>query len=133
MSKHILVVDSSRVMRTLFSIYTQQAGHYVTVVSSLLEARFARQSASHRPDLLFLALHPMQKHERRLVREVQTHPYYSRTLLVLMLTQELLMREQHLLQGERTHLLLKPFHVRQVLALLCPVSLQHQEYPITHV
>ena len=133
MNKHILVVDSSRVIRTLFTIYAPQAGHRVTVLSSLLEARIALQSASHAPDLLFLAVHPAQKDERGLVREVQTHPHYSHTLLVLMLTQELLVHEHHLLQGERTRVLLKPFRVQELLALLSPVPLPHQEDPIIHV
>ena len=133
MNKHTLVIDSSRVIRTLFTIYAQQAGHRVTILSSLLEARLALQSAPRAPDLLFLAVHPVQKDERQLIREVQTQPSYSRTLLVLMLTEELLRNEQHLAQEARTRVLIKPFHVQEVLALLCPVPLQHQGDPVAHV
>ena len=133
MNKHILVVDSSRVIRTLFSIYAQQAGHRVTVLSSLLEAHIALQSAPHAPDLLFLAVHSTKKDERQLIREVQTQPSYSHTVLVLMLTEELLRNEQHLAQGERTRVLIKPFRVQEVLALLCPVPSPHQGNPVPHV
>ena len=133
MNKHTLVVDSSRVIRTLFTIYAPQAGHRVTVLSSVLEARMAWQSAPHAPDLLFLAVHPAQKDERQLIREVQAQPSYSRTLLVLMLTEELLRNEQHLVQGARTRVLLKPFCVQDVLALLCLVPPQYQEDTVPHV
>lgn len=54
------------------------------------------------------------------MREVQTQPHYSRTMLVLMLTQEMLAHEQKLLQEARTRTLIKPFLIQEVLALLSP-------------
>ncbi len=61
MSKRVLVIDSSRVIRTLLQIHLQQAGHGVLVCSTSQEGLWVLRSVQEAPDLLFLAVHPALK------------------------------------------------------------------------
>ncbi len=70
MSRRVLVIDSSRVIRTLLQIHLQQAGHGVLVCSGSQEALQLLRTMPEAPDLVFLAVHPSLKEDYEVVRSV---------------------------------------------------------------
>src|SRR5712692_4641874 len=88
MSRSILVIDTSRVIRTLLQIHLQQAGHHVLVYSSSQEALQEPGVFQDAPDLVFLAVHPALKEDFEVIRYVKKLSKYAHTELVVMVLQE---------------------------------------------
>jgi DNA-binding response OmpR family regulator len=68
MSKRILVIDSSRVIRTLLQVHLQQAGYEVQVCSSSEEGSRLLRSTGEPLELLFLAVNPAVKEDVEVLR-----------------------------------------------------------------
>jgi DNA-binding response OmpR family regulator len=122
--KRIIVIDPSRIIRTLLTINLQQAGHLVLTAATALEGlEMLKGLQSDPPDILFLAMHTHQQHEDfEVLRFIQRHPLYHHLPLILMMTQEDSERGQ-LRQLVRHHptCLIKPFQMCEVLDLVPPV------------
>jgi DNA-binding response OmpR family regulator len=114
MSRHILVSDASRVIRTLLQIYLQQAGYRVVVCSNSFEAWQILLATPEAPDHLFLAVHASLKGDVGLMRFVKAHEKYAQTSLVAMVS----LKVQRTLRETQVSYLLKPFRVQEALALV---------------
>lgn len=86
MSRRVLVVDSSRVIRTLLQIHLQQAGHGVLVCSGSQEALQLLRTMPEAPDLVFLGVHPSLKEDYEVVRSVSKSAHTH--LIVMVLTED---------------------------------------------
>ncbi len=78
MSKGVLVIDSSRVIRTLLQIHLQQVGHHVFVCSSSQEALQVLRAIQEAPDLIFLAVYPSLKDDFEVIQYVKAQSRYAR-------------------------------------------------------
>jgi DNA-binding response OmpR family regulator len=123
MSTSILVVEPSRTIRTLLDIYFQRDGHQVTVFASYAEAQYALslpQFKRFSPAAIFLALHVSHPESYRLLEDLRWRYAHTFTRIVVMVVQE--ERDHHkvrsLAQDEHLVLLLKPFRVQDMLALV---------------
>ena len=115
MSKRVLVIDSSRVIRTLLQIHLQQAGHGVLVCSTSQEGLWVLRSVQEAPDLLFLAVHPALKEDYEVIRSVSKS---AQTCLIVMALQEDQAHIQRYLRETPVTYLLKPFRVEEALSLV---------------
>jgi DNA-binding response OmpR family regulator len=118
MSKRVLVIDASRVIRTLLHIYLQQAGHQVLVCSNPQEAFEVLLALPEAPDLLFMALHSSLKGEHELIRFVKGRSKYAQTHLIGMVLPEEQAHIQRRLKEIHLTYLLKPFHIQEALSLV---------------
>jgi DNA-binding response OmpR family regulator len=94
----VVVIDTSRVIRTLLQIHLQQAGHHVLVYSGSHEALQALEVFQDAPDLVFLAVHPTLKEDFEVIRSVKAQTKYAFTRLVVMALQEDQAQVQRLLR-----------------------------------
>ncbi len=117
MSRSILVIDSSRVIRTLLQIHLQQAGHHVLVYSSSQEALKALEVFQDAPDLVFLAVHPALKEDFEVIWYVKKLSKYAFTHLIVMVRQEDQAQVQRILREIHVSYLVKPFLVQDALSL----------------
>ncbi|SRR5712692_1967517 len=117
MSRNILVIDSSRVIRTLLQIHLQQAGHHVLVYSSSQEALKALEVFQDAPDLVFLAVHPALKEDFEVIWYVKKLSKYAFTHLIVMVRQEDQAQVQRILREIHVSYLVKPFLVQDALSL----------------
>ncbi len=115
MSRRVLVVDSSRVIRTLLQIHLQQAGHGVLVCSGPQEALQLLRTLPEAPDLVFLAVHPSLKEDYEVVRSVSKSAHTH--LIVMVLPEDQAYIQRHLREASPIYLL-KPFHIQEALALV---------------
>ena len=119
MGKRVLVIDPSRVIRTLLSIHLQQVGHQVIVRNNPEEGLLTLHSLHYEvPDVILLAIHVPIKEEQKILQYVKTRPRYARTALVAMPTHEDMAHIQPLLNGGNIACLSKPFHIQDVLRLV---------------
>src|SRR5216684_422923 len=118
MSRSILVIDSSRVIRTLLQIHLQQAGHHVLVYSSSQEALQAPGVFQDAPDLVFLAVHPALKEDFEVIRSIKAQAKYSFSELVVMVLQEDQAQVQRTLREANVSYLLKPFRIQDAISLV---------------
>jgi DNA-binding response OmpR family regulator len=129
MSKRVLVIDSSRVIRTLLQIHLQQAGHGVLVCSSSQEGLWLLRSVQEAPDLLFLAVHPAVKEDYEVIRSVSKS---AQTRLIVMALQEDQAHIQRHLRETTFTYLLKPFRIEEALALVsAPLPGDGQAHSLT--
>ena|SRR5256885_1319593 len=123
--KRIIVIDPSRIIRTLLTINLRQAGHQVITAATVFEGmEMLKWLQCEPPDVIFLAMHTEQQHDDfEVLRYIQRHPLYSGLPLILMMTQEDSERGQ-LRQLVRRHApcLIKPFQMSEVLSLVPPVE-----------
>jgi DNA-binding NtrC family response regulator len=115
MGRRVLVIDSSRVIRTLLQIHLQQAGHGVLVCSSSQEALQVLRAMQEPADLVFLAVHPALKEDYEMIRSVSKDAHTR--LIVMALQEDQAHIQRHLRETTLTYLL-KPFHIQQALALV---------------
>jgi DNA-binding response OmpR family regulator len=129
MSKRVLVVDSSRVIRTLLQIHLQQAGHGVLICPGSQEALQLLHAMPEAPDLVFLAVHPALKEDYEVVRSVSKS---AQTCLIVMALQEDQAHIQRHLRETSLTYLLKPFHIQEALALVTvPLPGDRQAHSLT--
>src|SRR5713226_9381930 len=98
MSRSVVVIDKSRVIRTLLQIHLQQAGHHVLVYPGSHEALQALEVFQDAPDLIFLAVHPTLKEDVEVIRSVKAQTKYAFTRLIVMALQEHQAQVQRLLR-----------------------------------
>ena len=115
MSRRVLVIDSSRVIRTLLQIHLQQAGHGVLVCSSSQKALQLLRIMPGAPDLVFLAVHPSLKEDYEVVRSVSKSAHTH--LIVMALPEDKTEIQRQLRETPLTYLL-KPFHIQEALSLV---------------
>ncbi len=115
MSRRVLVIDTSRVIRTLLQIHLQQAGHGVLVCSGPQEALQLLRTMPEAPDLVFLAVHPSLKEDYEVVRSVSKSAHTQ--LIVMALPEDQAHIDRHLRETPLTYLL-KPFHIQEALSLV---------------
>jgi CheY-like chemotaxis protein len=118
MSQRILVVERSRTIQTLLSIYFRSAGHQVLVYSTPQEALQVLADLRDAPDRIFLAIHAHEQDDYRLIQHVKAHAAYARTSLVALVLQEDLTQIQRRLRDAQVSYLVKPFRVQDALALV---------------
>ncbi len=118
MSRSVVVIDQSRVIRTLLQIHLQQAGHHVLVYPGSHEALQALEVFQDAPDLIFLAVHPTLKEDVEVIRSVKAQTKYAFTRLIVMALQEDQAQVQRLLRETDVSYLLKPFHIQDALSLV---------------
>jgi DNA-binding NtrC family response regulator len=117
--KRVLVIDSSRVIRTLLSIHLQQVGHQVIVCNNAEEGLLTLYDLHYEvPDVILLAIHIPVKEEQKILQYVKTRPRYARTALIVMPTHEDIAYIRPLLNGGSIACLSKPFHIQDVLRLV---------------
>jgi DNA-binding response OmpR family regulator len=113
------VIEPSRTHRAIFALNVQQGGHHVAIFKEYAAAlaalpRFHEQP----PELAFVALHADRPESAQALMRLSV--FSPQTTLVMMLTQE--ESTQCAVQRLRTAVLavplLKPFRVRDVLALV---------------
>ncbi|MBV9692038.1 MAG: response regulator [Ktedonobacteraceae bacterium] len=119
MSKRILVIEPSRTIRAIFALKVQQVGHQVAIFKDYERAlaalpRFREQP----PDLAFVALHADRPESAQALMRLRV--LCPHTTLVMMTTQEDSKKlvVQRIAGAVLAVPLLKPFRVRDVLALL---------------
>ena len=118
MGRRILVVERSRTIQTLLSIYFRSAGHRVLVYSTPQEALRVLADLRDAPDYLFLAVHAHEQDDYRLLQYVKTQATCTRVSLVALVLQEDLAQVQRRLSDMQMSYLVKPFRVQDALALV---------------
>ena len=118
MSKRILVVERSRTIQTLLSIYISNAGHQVLVYMTPQEALRALADLRDAPDRIFLAVHAHEQDDYRLLQYVKAQAAYARTSLVALVLQEDMAQIQRRLRDTHLSYLAKPFRIQDALALV---------------
>ena len=119
MGKRVLVIDPSRTIRTLLSIYLQQASHQVIVCPNVEEGLLTLHNLHDDvPDVVLLALHVPVKEEQHILQYMKTRPRYARTALIAMPIYEDIARLQPLLKSENIACISKPFRIQDMLQLV---------------
>lgn len=118
MSRRILVVERSRTIQTLLSIYFRSVGHRVLVYSTPQEALWVLADLHDAPDYLFLAVHAHEQDDYRLIQYVKAQATYAGVSLVALVLQEDLAQVQRRLSDMQVSYLVKPFRVQDALALV---------------
>jgi CheY-like chemotaxis protein len=117
-SQRILIIEPSRIIRTLLDIHLRQAGHRVIMTDGPQEGlRVLRGLDKDIPDLIFLAVHAQGREDYQVMHYVQKHTHYAHTTMVVMLTQEESERELRTLARTHSPCLIKPFRVQDALSL----------------
>jgi DNA-binding response OmpR family regulator len=117
MSKYIMVIDPSRTIQIILSIYLQNAGHLVFTYSTPQEALYAFSVLQDIPDLIFIFLE-FEKPAYDLIAHVQSQAAFARTRMVAMVLQEEQAAIQRRAKWSRVSYLVKPFQIQDVLALV---------------
>jgi CheY-like chemotaxis protein len=118
MSKRILVVERSRTIQTLLSIYFSSSGHQVLVSSTPQEALRVLADRHDAPDHIFLAVHAHEQDDYRLIQYVKAQTVYARASLIALVLQEDMAQIQRRLRDTRVSYLVKPFRIQDALALV---------------
>ncbi|MBV9691597.1 MAG: response regulator [Ktedonobacteraceae bacterium] len=119
MGKRILVIEPSRTIRAILSIYLQQVGHQVMLFKDYDAATQALiRFQAEPPDLAFVALHANRLESTRIVGRLRQ--LCAQTTIVIMTAHEDSKQYavQHLMQVTQATPLLKPFWIQEVLALV---------------
>ncbi|MBV8821508.1 MAG: response regulator [Chloroflexi bacterium] len=128
MGKRILVIEPSRTIRAILSIYLQQVGHQVMLFKDYEAATQALiRFQTEPPNMAFVALHTNRLESTRIVGLLRR--LYAQTTIVIMTAQEDSKQYavQHLMQVTQAIPLLKPFWIQEVLAL---VAASEQNAPV---
>ncbi|MBV9706670.1 MAG: hypothetical protein JO125_04615 [Chloroflexi bacterium] len=119
MSKRILVIEPSRTHRAIFALNVRQGGHHVVLFKDYEAAlaafpRFLAQP----PDMAFVALHADRPESAQTLMQLSVR--CPQTTLIMMITQEESTKftVQRLASAVLAVPLLKPFRIRDVLALV---------------
>ena len=118
MSRRILIVERSRTIQTLLSIYFRSAGHRVLVYSTPQEALRVLADLPDAPDYLFLAVHAYEQDDYRLIQYVKAQATYVGMSLVALVLQEDLAHVRRRLSDIQVSYLVKPFRVQDALTLV---------------
>ncbi|MBV9689912.1 MAG: response regulator [Ktedonobacteraceae bacterium] len=132
MGKRILVIEPSRTIRAIFALNLPQGGHHVLIFKDY-EAALAAYPRFHEqpPDIAFVALHADRPESAQALMRLRV--MCPQAMLVMMLTQEDSKKlvVQRIGGGVLAVPLLKPFRIREVLALVAapadPLALLGQE------
>ena len=119
MGKRILVIEPSRTVRAIFALHVQQVGHHVALFKDYEAALAALPRLCEQPpEIAFVAVHADRSESGQALMRLSV--LCPRTRLVMMVTQEDSRRfaVQRLGNAVLAVPLLKPFHIRDVLALL---------------
>ncbi|MBV9688108.1 MAG: response regulator [Ktedonobacteraceae bacterium] len=121
--KRILVIEPSRTIRAIFALHVRQMGHQVVIFQDYEAAlaalpRFGQQP----PDIAFVALHTERPASGQALMQLRV--LCPRTRLVMMVTQQESTKfaVERLANAVLAVPLVKPFRIRDVLALLADVS-----------
>ncbi|MGH2497293.1 MAG: hypothetical protein ACRDIV_21545 [Ktedonobacteraceae bacterium] len=118
MSQRILVVERSRTIQTLLSIYFRSADHQVIVCGTPQEALLVLAVLHDVPDYLFLAVHAHEQDDYRLIQYVTAQAAYACTRLVALVLQEDMAQVKQRVKDMQVSYLVKPFRVQDALALV---------------
>jgi CheY-like chemotaxis protein len=118
MSKRVLVVERSRTIQTLLSIYFRSCGHQVLVCSTPHEALRVLVDLREAPDSIFLAVHVHEQDDYRLIHYVKAQAAYRSSSLVALVLQEDMAQVQHRLKDTQVSYLGKPFRIQDALAFV---------------
>jgi DNA-binding response OmpR family regulator len=128
MGKRILVIEPSRTIRAILSIYLRQVGHQVVLFKDYEAATQALiRFQAEPPNLALVALHANRLESRRVVGLLRH--LYAQTTIVIMTAHEDSKQYavQNLMQVTRAIPLLKPFWIQEMLAL---VAASEQNAPV---
>ena len=116
--KRILVVERSRTIQTLLSIYFRNAGHQVITCTTPQEALRTLAGLRDVPDSIFLAVHAQEQDDYTVIQYVHERAAYAHTMLVVLLVQEDEQQVQQRVSNKHVHYLIKPFRIQDALALV---------------
>jgi DNA-binding response OmpR family regulator len=123
MNKRILVVDRSRTLQTLFSIYFRNAGHQVLVCPTAQEALRVLAGLQDVPDMIFLTI-DYEKEAYKVIQYTKEHVRYAHTSLVALVLEEEKTGIERALRGSNVRYLVKPIAIQEAVALVS-VPLEH--------
>ncbi|MBV9690386.1 MAG: hypothetical protein JO202_11850 [Ktedonobacteraceae bacterium] len=130
MSKRILVIEPSPTLRAILVLYFERDGHQVALFE---DYEAAVQALPHfqaePPDLAFVALDSRRPACFRILTLLRQ--YYGWTKLIVMLAQEesKQLGMQNQLRAVRAIALLKPFSIKEVLALVADAGHTSSDAP----
>ncbi len=125
MPKRILVIEPSRTLRTLFTIYFQQAGHRVLLLSDYTTANKTIPTLKlEPPDMAFVSVYPMQMQCYQVLGHLRQLRLSAGTAIVALVGRDdsahVQLHSTLRMIGAVT--LLKPFRIQDVMALVSSPS-----------
>ncbi len=123
MGKRVMVIEPNGILRKFLDLCIQRDGHDVKVFANYelaLNAFALPTFQAHPPDLVFIAVYPIQPKSYSVIAHLRSQFPYARTTVVAMVAQEdtTYQEVKSLVQVTQTILLLKPYQVQDVLALV---------------
>lgn len=123
MSKRILVIDSTRVIRLLLHLHLAQAGHQVIAVEDARKGWETLQALQQEvPEIIFLGVHVPGEEDLRVLHSIVAHAWLARTTVIVVVSREDSARVQRALVGRPIQYLVKPFRIQDALALASPAA-----------
>ena len=123
MHKRILIIEPSRTIRTLLTIYFRNAGHQVIVLSNYASVQpllplFEKEP----PEMVFVAVYPTQSECYQMLDRLRwLHSTVDTTLVALVREDESRHRNlQLMLRAVGATTLLKPFRIQEAMELVTP-------------
>ncbi|MBV8822854.1 MAG: hypothetical protein JO123_08690 [Ktedonobacteraceae bacterium] len=121
--KRILVIEPSRTIRAIFTLNVRPSGHHVVIFQDYEAALAALPRFQEPPpDIAFVAVHTNRPESAQAL--MQLSALCPQTRLIMMITQEenTNFTVQRLASATLAVPLVKPFRIRDVLALIAGVS-----------
>jgi len=126
MPKRILIIEPSRTIRTLLTIYFQRAGHLTIALPDYTTARQVIPTfRDEPPNMAFVAVHPTQMQSYRVLGHLRRLRVRVGTTIVALVSQDESTNIQlrFTLQMVGAVTLLKPFRIQDAMALVAPPML----------
>jgi len=121
--KRILVIEPSRTIRAIFTLNVRPSGHHVVIFQDYEAALAALPRFQEPPpDIAFVAVHANRPESAQAL--MQLSALCPQTRLIMMITQQesTTFAVQRLASATLAVPLVKPFRIRDVLALIADVS-----------
>ncbi|MBV9708922.1 MAG: response regulator [Chloroflexi bacterium] len=119
MGKRILVVEPSPTLRAILQMYFERDGHQVALFEDYQAAAQALPRFQiEPPELAFVALHANRPESFDLVRALRQQYAWVRLVLLIMQEESNQFAVERLVETTQAFALLKPFSIKDVLALV---------------
>ncbi|MBV9020091.1 MAG: response regulator [Chloroflexi bacterium] len=119
MGKRILVVEPSPTLRAILQMYFERDGHQVALFEDYQAATQALPRFQiEPPELAFVAIHANRPESFDLVRALRQQYAWVRLVLLIMQEESNQFAVQRLVETAQAAALLKPFSIKDVLALV---------------
>jgi CheY-like chemotaxis protein len=118
MSRRILIIERSRTIQTLLSIYFRNAGHQMLACSTPQEALKLMADLRQAPECIVVAVHAPEQEDYRFIRVVRGQLAYAGLHLVALVLHEDMAEVQRRLKDVPISYLAKPFRIQDALALV---------------